>query len=321
MNLKSLAIFLAIFILGCGAGFLISGRLTKSSIEAAKNRETTIGFQKDLYKYLKPNENQKQIIDSIVADYLPKIKEERAISRMYQKHLRDSMFTQIQKLLDSKQKVDLKKFEKEKLIKKQETKYVKQKDTLKQQIVKNRKEQFESFKQSLSPQQKITLDSILDKKPKKLRNPEMNKEIRQYTRNTILPVLRKYRSEFEDELSNDEKLIISDLRQKRMDLIKSELLNIGDDETKEKQTALLLEAKNELSGILVNHKKALDEVADNIKPDRDQWIKDIESIKLKYYPDYKFNSNDEFRNKEKNAIDFLLLKGDKRTGQRFKRKR
>ena len=76
MNVKAFLIFSIIFILGFGSGFLVSGRLTKKSIEAVKERETPLGFKKDLYKYLNPDEDQKQFIDSIVAEYIPKIKED-----------------------------------------------------------------------------------------------------------------------------------------------------------------------------------------------------------------------------------------------------
>lgn len=319
MNLKALLIFLTIFILGFGSGFLVSGRLTKNSIEAVKERESPVGFKKDLYKYLNPDERQKQIIDSIVADYIPKIKEERAISRMYQKNLRDSMFVQIQSLLDTKQKKNLKKFEEEKLIKKPQPKIAKQKDTIRTTTKITRKERIEQFKESLTPEQKLTLDSILEKKPRRHRNPEMNKEIRQYARANIVPVLRKYRSEFEEELNDDERQIIAGWRQKRNELIKAELLGIGDEETKEKQDALISEARISLGSIINNHKKSLEEMAETLKPERLKWQADIDEIKVKYYPDYKPGEENEFKNKEKNAIDFLLMKGDRKPGRRLKK--
>lgn len=318
MNLRALLIFLTIFILGFGSGFLVSGRLTKNSIEEVKERESPVGFKKDLYKYLNPDERQKQIIDSIVADYIPKIKEERAISRMYQKHLRDSMFTQIQSLLDTKQKKNLKKFEQEKLIKKPEPKITKQKDTIKTTSKITRQERIEQFKESLTPEQKQTLDSILQKKPKRPRNPAMNKELRQYARANIVPVLRKYRAEFEEELSDEERQTIANLRQKRNELIKSELLGVGEDESKEKQEALISEARISLGNIIKDHKQSLEQIAETLKPERLKWQADIDEIKAKYYPDYKPGEENEFKNKEKNAIDFLLMKGDRKPGRGFR---
>ncbi|MFM9944419.1 MAG: Spy/CpxP family protein refolding chaperone [Bacteroidia bacterium] len=311
--LKPLLIFLTIFIIGFGSGFLVSGRLTKKSIEAVKERENPSGFKRDLYNYLNPDERQKQIIDSIVADYIPKIKEERTLSRLYQKHLRDSMFTKIQSLLDNKQKGKLKKFEEEKIIKKPQPTVAKQKnDTTKKKSLVTRKERMEDFKNSLTPEQKKELDTIMAETKPLPRNPAMNKELRQYARSNIMPVLIKYRSEFEAELSEEEKQTIADLRQKRNALIKAELFGIDDEESMEKQKALIAEAKIVLKEIILKHRVSLEQMAETLKPEREKWEADMDVIKAKYIEGYKPGQSKNFRSKEKNAIDFLLMKGDRK---------
>ncbi len=312
MNMKPLLIFLTIFIIGFGSGFLVSGRLTKKNIEAIKERETPLGFKKDLYKYLKPDEKQKQIIDSIVADYIPKIKEEREISRIYQKHLRDSMFAEIQQLLNTKQKDNLQKFEKEKIIKKPEPRIAKQKDTSKIALQKLRQRRFEEFKNSLTQEQKQALDSILTKNTTEPPNPEMKKELRQYARMNIVPVMMKYRLEFENELNEDEKALIADLRQKRKTLIKAEILGIEDDESIEKQKVMIAEAKVLLKDIIVKHKSSLEKMALSLKPEREKWEADMDAIKAKYIASYKPGENPNFRNKEKIVVEFILMNGERK---------
>ena len=312
MKIKPLLIFLTIFITGFGCGFLVSGRLTKKSIEAAKERETPVGFKKDLYKYLNPDESQKQIIDSIVADYIPKIKEEREISRIYQKHLRDSMFAEIQQLLSNKQKDNLQKFEKEKIIKKSEPKIARLKDTSKIALQKSHQKRIEDFKKSLTDEQKNALDSIFNKKTMEPPNPEMNKELRQYTRINIVPVMMKYRLEFENELSDDEKAIIADLRQKRQTLIKTEMLGIEDDKSIEKQKAMIAEAKILLKDIIAKHKLSLEKIALTLKPEREKWEADMDAIKARYIANYKPGDSPNFRNKDKIAIDFILMNGERK---------
>lgn len=313
LKLKSLLIFLSIFITGFGFGFLVSGRLTKRSIEAVKARETPGGFKNDLYKYLDADATQKRVIDSIVAEYIPKIKEERAISLAYQKHLRDSMLIQIQQLLDNKQKGELKKFEKEKILKTTKPILVKGKETdtvaKKPSIKIIKQKQFERFQESLSPEQKQNFDSIIRDRKKEVKNPEMQKEIRQYTRSEVYPVLLEYRAKFEEELSVSEKAIIQKLRDQRKDIIRAELLGQPQDKEDEKT---LLEARNELQSIIINHKISLEKIVLDLQPRRDKWNADIDAIKQKYIADYSPRNNRNAQQKEKNLLEFLLLNPDKK---------
>jgi len=313
LQLKSFLIFLAIFVIGFGSGFLVSGRLTKRSIEAAKERETPVGFKKDLYQYLKADAMQKQAIDSILAEYIPKIKEERAISRAYQKHLRDSMFLQIQQLLDNKQKGELKEFEKEKILKTPKTiiAKAKEKDTASKKntlkIIKQK--QFERFKESLTPEQKENLDSMIDTRKNEPKNPEMQKEIRLYTRSKIYPTLIEYRSKFDEELTPKEQELIQNLRDKRRTMVKAELLGQSLNEEDENT---IMDAKKELQNIISNHKQSLEKIANELKPNRDKWDADIDAIKQKYIADYsakKFKSSKQI---QKNVIEFLLLNPDRK---------
>jgi hypothetical protein len=321
MNFKALLIFLTIFGVGFGTGFLVSGRLTKNSIEAVKERETPVGFKNDLYKYLKPDENQKRIIDSIVADYIPKIKEERAISRMYQKHLRDSMFAEIQSLLDIKQKDNLKKFEKDKIKKtsKQAIKLADTSKTVDKQLT--LKKRLQEIRKDLTPQQQQKFDSTIEARKKERQNPEMKKELKVYYRQNIIPVLLQKRRNFEDELTEDEKATIEDIRTKR-NAFRAEWLEgqiTGEGMESKDMKDFMLESRKALQPILLNHKAELEKLEESIRPEREQWEADIDKIKAKYITDYKPKSDKLFKSKEKNAIDFLLMKGERRAGKRLRK--
>lgn len=322
MNWKALLLFLIIFGVGFGSGFLVSGRLTKKSIEAVKERESPVGFKKDLYKYLKPDENQKKVIDSIVADYIPKIKEERSISRMYQKHLRDSMFAEIQSLLDTKQKGNLKKFKKDKITKSPKMVESKTIDTTK--VVDKKaslKKRLEEIRKELNSKQQQRFDSIIEARKKERQNPEMKKELRVYYRQNIIPLLTEKRLNFENELTDDEKATIEGIRTKRngfrAEWQEGQITGEGM-ETKDMKD-FMTESRKALQPILLNHKASLEKLEESIRPEREQWETDIDKIKAKYITDYKPKSDKIFKSKEKNAIDFLLMKGERRAGKRLKR--
>lgn len=314
MRIKPFLIFLVIFGVGFGAGFLVSGRLTKRSIEAVKERQSPDGFKKDLYKYLNPEESQKRIIDSIVADYIPKIKEERAESQRFQKHLRDSMLTQIQSLLDQKQQKRLEKFEREKIkITTTKSTDIRIDSTLKKQPKTPAQIRREAYRESLTAEQRLKMDSILYERKKERQNPELKREIRIYTRQNILPVLLQYRKEFEAELTEDEKLVIEDLRSKRK-LQKAELLEQGlNDEVNETEEAKKLknEMREKLKPILLNHKVYLESLSEKLASQRTVWESEMDVIKAKYIKDYKPKSDQLFKNKEKNALEFIMMKGER----------
>ena len=73
----------------------------------------------------------------------------------------------------------------------------------------------------LTPEQLIKWKAIKEKKRSELKNPELKKELRAYKKQNIIPVLLEKRKEFENELSNEEKLIIADLIAKRQAFVKS----------------------------------------------------------------------------------------------------
>jgi hypothetical protein len=314
MRIKPLLIFLVIFSVGFGAGFLVSGRLTKRSIEAVKERQSPEGFKKDLYKYLNPEESQKRIIDSIVADYIPKIKEERAESQRFQKHLRDSMLTQIQSLLDQKQQKRLEKFEREKI----KITTTKSTDVRTDSSLKNRQKtpaqvRREAFREALPPEQRAKLDSVLNERKKERQNPELKREIRIYTRQNILPVLLQYRKEFEAELTEDEKQIIENVRAKRK-LQKAEILEQalnGDNNETQEAKKLKNEMREQLKPILLNHKVYLESLSEKLASQRTVWESEMDVIKAKYIQDYKPNSDQIFKNKEKNALDFIMMNSER----------
>jgi len=319
MKIKTILVFLSIFILGFGSGFLLSGRLTRQSIEAARQRETPIGFKKYLYDYVKADSNQRQVIDSIVSEYIPKIKEESALSRSYQRHLRDSMFAEIQQLLNEKQKNELKKFEKEKIVKKprEETGIVKDTQDASLPLKYSRQNRKGESKTSLSKEQSDPSDSLRKRYKEEMRNPEMLKEIRRYTRFYILPVLTKERARFELELSEEEKATIASIRTKRKEIIKNEWMGVEEDpENGEKQKVLIQEAKKALKEIIVNHKTSIEQIAESLKPNRAKWEADMDMIKARYVKDYKPMPKDKTRKQlEKQVVEFILLDPDKVVGR------
>jgi len=314
MRIKPLLIFLAIFGVGFGAGFLVSGRLTKQSIEAVKERQSPVGFKKDLYKYLNPEESQKRIIDSIVAEYIPKIKEERAESRRFQKHLRDSMLVQIESLLDKDQQKGLKKFELAKIkIKPSKSSEIRKDSLLSKRPKTSAQIRRETYRESLTVKQRGMQDSILNERKKERQNPELKREIRIYSRQNILPVLLQYRKAFEAELSEDEKRVIENLRS-NWKLQKAEILEQGlNGDVRETTDSKSLKNKmrEQLKPILINHKLYLESLSEKLSAQRQIWESDLDAIKVKYIKDYKPKSDLTFKNKERNTLDFILMNSER----------
>jgi hypothetical protein len=304
MKLKPFLIFLVIFVIGFGSGFLVSGRLTKSKIAEVKERQTPAGFKKDLYKYINPDKSQQKYIDSIIAAYVPRIREESIESRNEQKRLRDSMFTMIQGLLDQKQQKKFKKFEAEKIVKPSIKKEFSDKDTTTVQKRKStQKRNIEEYRNSLPPEQRPRFDSMLIKQRQAMRNPELKKELRVYMRKNIFPVLRKYRVEFENELSEDERALLTELRAIR----NSGKFNGGSEDEPDDKKQIDQQLKTELRNLIQNHKVTLEKMAAEIKPQREKWTRDMDEIKKSYYPAYK--NTDELKKGgiDRNTLDFLML--------------
>ncbi|NUM32195.1 MAG: hypothetical protein HUU47_07725 [Bacteroidetes bacterium] len=307
MKLNTFILFLLIFGLGFGAGFIFSGRLTNKKIAEVKRRQTPAGFKDEIYKYIKPDDAQKKYLDSVIADYIPKIKKENEIRQEYQKMLRDSMFAQIQMMLDNKQKNKFKKY-KETVLTSKDDRKINKNDTL--DFVQKRKKKYEKFKENLTIEQQQRLDSAIERRKRDLQNPELKRQIWQYTKQNILPVMQKYRLQFEEELSDDEKEIIKNLvakrKEYRSEIIQSQL----EDESINKNSQLkefYLEARTELMPIYNNHKTSLEKIATELAPYRQTWEKDINEIKSKYIENFKPSTQKPQKVKEKNIIDFLLI--------------
>lgn len=311
MTLRSVSIILLIFGLGFGSGFLFSGRLTKQRIEAVKAHETPQGFKNDLYKYLKPEDRQKKVIDSIVATFVPLIKEERAISRLVQKHLRDSMLASIQQILDAKQKGDLNRFEKEKMRAPLPKKTKGNRDTLpttKKEIIKKR---MEIYRESLSPEEQIKFDSTINRRPKGNKRADMRAQTRAYILETMLPVLKSYRVKFDKELSADERNTLKDLRQQRdalkLDWLQNQIDDADKSENREAIRAFMETSKRPLQIITLKHRARLEAINSELEPLRQKWIEDLTAIRAKYQPDGKPFQSDRINNPRKNTVEFLLM--------------
>ncbi|MCC6721556.1 MAG: hypothetical protein IT243_05095 [Bacteroidia bacterium] len=309
MKINSLLLFLLIFGIGFGAGFIISGRITNKKISEVKHRQTPAGFKEEIYKYIKPKDNQKKYLDSVIAEYLPKLKKENEIRIEYQKKIRDSLFADIQSLLDKKQKSKFKKYE-ESIIK-PEKKLSKKPLTDTMENEKGIRKKLEKFRETLTPDQQHKLDSIIAKRKHDLKNPQLKREIHIYTRLNIFPIIYKYRIEFENELSDEEKEIIAELIEKRKnyrkEFVQSQIEDSETEDMDEKMKLFNIESRNALLIIASKHKESLEKIAEELAPHRQQWEKDINEIKAKYIKNYKAPEKKPQKVKEKNIIDFLLI--------------
>lgn len=306
MKLNTFILFLLLFGVGFGAGFIFSGRLTNKKIAEVKRRQTPAGFKDEIYKYIKPDKNQKKYLDSVIAEYIPKIKKENEIRQEYQKKLRDSMFAEIQIMLDKKQKNKFDKYKETVLIPDKKTK-PQHADTSDYSIL--RKKKAEKFRESLTEEQQHKLDSAIERRKKDLQNPELKREIWQYTKQNILPVLYKHRLEFDEELDENEKEIIEQLIAKRKEF-RSEYLNSQIDEETDKNAKhkeFYIESRKELLPIYINHKASIENIIEQLAPYRQTWEKDINDIKSKYIENFVPPTRKSQKVKEKSIIDFLLI--------------
>lgn len=308
MSIKPFLIVLAIFMIGFGAGFWTSGRITRNKIEAVKARQTPDGFKDDLYRYIKPDKAQQKYIDSIIAAYIPRIREEGVESRNAQKRMRDSMFTLIQTLLNNKQQSGLKKFEKEKIIKPQQV--AKNMDTAGSRPAPGSvvTPQTPGSPYRLDQDASNRRDSAFIKQRLAMQNPELKRALRMYIRRNMLPVLMQYRNQFERELSAEELQLLGDIRAVRRDRVKRDRDEQGEtpDLTPDERN-LSQDQKEALRTLYQNHKASLDKIAAELKPLRDKWNAEMDEIRLSFYPEYKRIERPNYKSIERNTLDFLLM--------------
>lgn len=309
MKINSLILFLLIFGIGFGAGFIISGRITSKKIAEVKHRQTPAGFKEEIYKYIKPDNSQKQYLDSVIAEYIPKIKKENELSREYQKKLRDSMFSEIQIMLDKKQKTKFKKYEE--TITTTDKKTTPKSDTDTSIKEKRDKKKYEKFREKLSIEQQRKLDSAIERRKKDLQNPNLKREIWEYTKQNIYPILLKYRLNFDEELSESEKqtieILIENRKKLRKEYAQSQIDDSEIEDLSDKMKEFNNEARTELIPIFLNHKNSIEKIVEDLTPYRQKWEKDISEIKAKYIEDYKPPQKKSQKIREKNIMDFLLL--------------
>ncbi|MFM9944416.1 MAG: hypothetical protein ACKVQB_04215 [Bacteroidia bacterium] len=162
------------------------------------------------------------------------------------------------------------------------------------------------IEQILTPEQQVKWKAIIEKKKAELKNPELKRELKEYKKQNIKPVILEKRKAFENELSSEEKEIIADLRAKREAFLKS-AKGENREERKQRGKELKLEAQNALKPIIEKHKLALENIATELQPLQTQWKTDMDAIKAKHISDYKPKGKRKGKNEMQMVIHFLLM--------------
>lgn len=168
------------------------------------------------------------------------------------------------------------------------------------------------IEQLLTPEQLEKWKVIKDKLKADLQNPELRRELRNYQKQNIRPILLEKRKAFDTELSSEEKLIIADFRAKREAFAKS-AKGLSEEERMMRGKALKKEAREALSPIVEKHKPSLERINNELESSKIKWGEDIDAIKAKYNSGFK--PNDERKAKPNHnihvALRFLLLNTEK----------
>lgn len=165
------------------------------------------------------------------------------------------------------------------------------------------------IEQVLSPEQAEKWKSIIEKKKAELQNPELKRELKEYKKQNIKPVILEQRKAFETELSGEEKLLIADLRAKHQAFRKS-AKDLSDEERNLRIDELKMESQETLKPIIEKYKSTLEKIRQDLEPSSIQWEKDMDAIKSKYISDYRPNKKQKRKNEMRLIIRFLLMPFD-----------
>ncbi len=161
----------------------------------------------------------------------------------------------------------------------------------------------------LTPEQVVKWEAIIEKKKTDNIKPELKRELKDYKKQNIKPVIIEKRTTFENELSAEEKLIIADLRAKREAFLKS-AKEQNNEERILRGKELKMEVHKTLKPIIEKHKPTLKKIRLELKPLQIKWEEDMDSIKTKHISDYKSNAHRKGnpKNEMRMIIQFLLMK-------------
>lgn len=164
------------------------------------------------------------------------------------------------------------------------------------------------IEQLLTPEQFEKWKAIKDKLKADRQNPELRRELRNYQKQNIRPIILEKRKAFDSELSSEEKLIIAELRAKREAFAKS-AKGLSKEERMMRGKALKKEAKEALKPIVEKHKPSLERINKELESSKIKWREDIDAIKAKHISSFK--PNDERKAKPNHnmhmALRFLLM--------------
>lgn len=168
------------------------------------------------------------------------------------------------------------------------------------------------IEQLLTSEQLEKWKAIKDKIKAERQNPELIKELREYQKQNIKPVILEKRMAFETELSSEGKLIIAELRAKREAFMKS-AKGLSNEEKMMRGKALKKEAMESLKPIIEKHKPSLEKINNELESYKIQWNNDMDVIKVKYIKGYKPEKENKSKSKNKTqmAVRFLMMKTEK----------
>ena len=167
------------------------------------------------------------------------------------------------------------------------------------------------IEQLLSPEQLEKWKAIKEKMKADRQNPELRRELRDYQKQNIKPVLIEKRKEFDTELSIEEKQILANLRAKHEAFRKS-AKGLKNEERMEKSKELRKETLETIKPIIDKHKPALGKLKLELEPSKVKWENDMEAIKAKHISSYKSNYSKRKESKKdmQMVIRFLLLNSE-----------
>jgi hypothetical protein len=108
MKVKFVLIIVATLIIGFIAGFVTSGQITKSKIQNFVRSGTHEGFKGRYYHIIRPDEQQKEVIDPILDKYGFIIHENVTAMQQRMKGIHHEMLQEIEPYLTGEQKERLK---------------------------------------------------------------------------------------------------------------------------------------------------------------------------------------------------------------------
>lgn len=164
------------------------------------------------------------------------------------------------------------------------------------EIAKLKKAQKEEIEKVLTAEQKDKLKKYHDARKQDREN--LKKDLADYKKKNIEPVLREKRQLLESQLTDLEKKVIADMRIKanaqkdHMKEVRKELEQSGmdDDESvehrrqdmKKQNRQVMKEIHESLKPIAENHESILNNIEQELKPQQEKWKKDMQDIKAKY---------------------------------------